>query len=79
MNLLKHSQYSKKELASMYQLSIPTLVKKIEYTPRLKKELEKLGYKKFRRYSRRMVILIFQSMGAPNGYEEYDRFEKNNN
>lgn len=66
--------YSRSEVANMYGISSKSLRKEMKETDGLLQELIKLGYdpKSKRPLKRKMVVLLFQFMGAPCGYECYD-------
>ena len=67
--------YSKKELAAMYNCNRNALSRIICETPGLIGELKNAGFnplKPRKRLTRKMVVQIFKKLGAPEGYEKYE-------
>ena len=72
---LKKLYYSRKEIANLYQISPKALRKEISETRDLLGDLCAIGYNHYckRPLQRNMVILIFRTIGAPDGYEQYEK------
>lgn len=70
-------RYTFKELANLLNVTPKTLRKEINENKELSQKLTEMGLTKFKRPLKKHVIVIFQSFGFPDGYEHYERNEKN--